>query len=65
MLEYVLGRFEDANLQLHTKKCVFTQPKLQYLGFLLSENGISDSTEKVKNLREYPTTKNVTEVRAF
>jgi len=36
-LERVLQRFNRANLQLHPGKCVFAQPLVQYLGFVLSE----------------------------
>jgi len=61
----VLRRFDEANLQLHPKKCVFAQPKLKCLGFVLSENGVSASTDKLKAVREYPNPKNVREVRAF
>jgi len=64
-LENVLRRFDEANLQLHPKKCVFAQPEVHYLGFVLSELGVSASTDKVKAVREYPTPKNVREVRAF
>ena len=38
-LENVLQRFQQANLQLHPGKCVFAQPQVQYLGFVLSERG--------------------------
>ena len=64
-LENVLRRFDEANLQLHPGKCVFAQSRVQYLSFMLSENGVSASTDKVKAVREYPTPTNVTEVRAF
>jgi len=64
-LENVLRRFDEANLHLHPGKCVFAQSKVQYLGFVLPENGVSASTDKVKAVREYPTPTNVTEVRAF
>jgi len=64
-LENVLRRFDEANLQLHPRKCVFAQPKVQYLGFVLSENGVSASTDKVKAVREYPTPTNVRQVRVF
>jgi hypothetical protein len=42
-LENVLSRFDEANLQLHPGKCVFAQPRVQYLGFVLLEDGISAS----------------------
>jgi len=38
---------------------------MQYLGFVLSENGVSPSTDKVKAVRGYPTPTNVREVRLF
>jgi len=64
-LENVLRSSDDASLQLHPGKCVFAQFKVHYLGFVLPENGVSASTDKVKAVRELPTPKNVTEVRAF
>jgi hypothetical protein len=38
---------------------------VQYLGYVLSENGVSASADKVKAVREYPTPKNAKDVRAF
>jgi hypothetical protein len=64
-LENVLQRFDQAELQLHPGKCVFAQPKVQYLGYVLSEEGVSASPDKVKAVKEYPTPKNVRDVRAF
>jgi hypothetical protein len=64
-LENVLRRFDEANLRLHPGKCVFAQPQVQYLGFVLSEQGVAASSEKVKTVMNYPTPKNVRDVRAF
>jgi len=38
---------------------------MQYLGFVLSENGVSTFPDKVKAVKEYPTPKNAKDVRAF
>jgi len=38
---------------------------VQYLGFILSEDGISASPEKVKAVRQYPTPKSVKDVRVY
>jgi len=54
-LERVLERFERANLQLHPGKCVIAQPKVKYLGYVLSEKGVSASSDKVDAFRNYPT----------
>jgi hypothetical protein len=61
-LEKVLQRFDKANLQLNPGKCIFAQPQVQYLGFVLSEEGVSASPDKVKAVRDYPTPKNVRNV---
>jgi len=44
---------------------VFAQPQVNYLGFILYENGVSASPDKIKAVRKYPTPKNVTDVRAY
>jgi hypothetical protein len=58
-LEEVLERFDKENLQLNPGKCVLAQPQVQYLGFVLSEKGVSASPEKVTAVRDYPTPKNI------
>jgi len=64
-LERVLQGFDRANLQLHPGKCVFAQPQVQYLGFVLSENGVVASPEKVNGVQNFPTPTCVEEVRSF
>jgi hypothetical protein len=48
-----------------TPENVFAHPQVQYLGFVLSQNGIAPSTEKVNAVKQYPLPKNVKDVRAF
>ena len=64
-LEILPQRFDQANLQLHPGKWVFTQPQVNYLGFVLSENGIEASPDKRRTVKNYPLLKNVKDVRAF
>src|SRR5215469_9786661 len=64
-LEHVLERFEKANLLLQPAKCSFAKAEVQYLGYIISKDGISASPDKLKAVREYPTPTNVKEVRAF
>jgi hypothetical protein len=51
-LENVLQRLDEASLQLHSEKRAIARPELQYLGFVLSGNGISASPEKVKAMEQ-------------
>jgi hypothetical protein len=39
-LVHNLERFDRANLQLQPGKCVFAQPQLEYLGYIVSRDGI-------------------------
>ena len=59
----VLERFTKANLQLHRGKC-FCTTQVNYLGCVLTQNGISASADKVPALKNYPTS-NVRDVRSF
>jgi len=64
-LEHVLQRFERANLQLQSGKCVFAQPRVEYLGYVVSRDGIRVSPAKIRAVQGYPTPTNVKEVRPF
>jgi transposase InsO family protein len=64
-LEHVLQRFEKATLQLQPGKCVFAQPQVHYLGYIVSRDGITASPDKVKAVRQYPVPKNAKDVRSF
>jgi hypothetical protein len=61
----VLRRFDEASLQLRQRKCAFSQPHVQYLGFVLSENGMSAYLDKVNADGHYPTPKNEIDVTAY
>jgi hypothetical protein len=64
-LESVLQRFDKANLQLRPGKCVFAQTRVNCLGYVLSDKGVSASADKVKAVKEYPAPKDAKDVRAF
>jgi len=64
-LEKVLRRFEKANLLLQPEKCAFAQPQVNYLGYVVSRDGVTASPDKVKAVRQYPVPRNVKEVRSF
>jgi hypothetical protein len=64
-LGHVFERFERANLQLQPAKCKFAQPHVEYLGYIVSRDGIRAFPDKTKAVRHFPVTKNVKEVRSF
>jgi hypothetical protein len=53
------------NLKVKLQKCVFGSRKVQYLGFLLSEDGIRPGTDKLKAVSHAQPPTTVKEVRQF
>ena len=58
-------RFRAVNLKLHVKKCNLFHRRVEFLGHMISEKGIDIQGEKVQAVREWPTPRNVTELRSF
>ena len=61
----VFDRFRKANLKLKPSKCSLCQRNVEFLGHVVSENGIAMQDEKISAIRDWPPCRNVTEVRAF
>jgi hypothetical protein len=53
-LEHVLQRFEQVNLQLQPSKCVFARPEFEYLGYIVSRDGIQAFPAKTQAVRDFP-----------
>ena len=50
---------------MNLKKCKFFQKKVEYVGFIISKDGVSTNPEKIKPVLDAPAPKNVTELRSF
>ncbi|KAL7841611.1 hypothetical protein SRHO_G00253020 [Serrasalmus rhombeus] len=64
-LEQVIGAIKAANLRLHPKKCLLHQRKVQFLGHVVSGDGVATDPEKVQSVRRWPTPHDVSELRSF
>ena len=64
-LSEVFDRFRKANLKLKPSKCSLCQRNVEFLGHVVSEDGIAMQDEKISAIRDWPPCRNVTEVRAF
>ena len=64
-LTTVFQRIRSAGLKLKPSKCHFAAPKVHYLGHIISKDGVSVDPEKVELIKNFPTPKNQTNVRAF
>ena len=50
---------------VNVKKCTFMKPKLVYLGFVISRDGLNMDPEKVQAILDWPSLTNIFEVRRF
>ncbi|KAG6464992.1 hypothetical protein O3G_MSEX014865 [Manduca sexta] len=61
----VLQIFSDSGLTLKIKKCYFFCTELEFLGFHVSGKGIRPGTHKTEAIQNFPTPRNVHDVRRF
>ena len=61
----VLARLERAGLHLNRTKSAFMLPSIQYLGHVISAEGIKPSQEKVRALLQAPAPTDVQQLRSF
>ena len=64
-LRLVFDRFRTAGLKLKPSKCHFGQKQVNYLGHVITRDGIQPDPEKIKVVQEYPVPRTVKDVRAF
>jgi len=64
-LDKVLERLEAHDLRLKVSKCSFLQPKVEYLGHLIDEEGLHPTPHKVTAIVNAQEPRNVTELRSF
>ena len=64
-LRFVLAVLRNEKLYADFQKCTFCMEKVIFLGFVISGKGIEVDEEKVKAIKEWPTSKSITEVRSL
>ena len=64
-LRQVFERLRSANLRLKSKKCRLAEREVEYLGYVISEDGLSTDPEKIRAVREFPVPHDVKTLRSF
>ena len=64
-LRLTLQVLREHQLYAKLSKCDFYRDRIQYLGHIISEEGISVDPEKIEAITNWPTPRNVTYVRSF
>ena len=63
--EAVLARVAAANLLLKASKCQLFREKVNFLGHVISAEGIAADPSKIDTVRQWPRPKNLAELRSF
>ena len=61
----VFENLRKAGLKLKPSKCNFFKEKINFLGHIVSKEGISTSPEKVQDVQDWPIPKTIHDVRSF
>ncbi|KAL0534101.1 hypothetical protein IC582_028382 [Cucumis melo] len=61
----VLSVLREHELYANKKKCSFAQQTVEYLGHIISREGVEVDPEKIKSITKWPKPTNIKEVRGF
>ena len=64
-LEMLFQRLREAKLKLKPSKCSVMQKSVAFLGYIVSEKGISTDPSKIQAVVDWPTPTNLRQCRAF
>ena len=64
-LDLVFTRLHDHNLKLKPSKCHLFRKEIDYLGHVLSADGIATNPEKIKAVVDWPMPRTVKQLRSF
>lgn len=64
-LRKVLETLEVANLKLQADKCEFFKDEVEFLGFIVSKDGVKANPKKVEAIVNFPVPKTLKDLRSF
>ena len=64
-LQAVFRILTDNKLYVKRSKCSFAQQSIGYLGYIISERGVSTDPEKVETIKKLPIPLNVKQLKGF
>ncbi|XP_066445489.1 uncharacterized protein, partial [Eleutherodactylus coqui] len=64
-LRQVLGRLQDHGLKIKPKKCQLLQQRIEFLGHVVTPEGVQPAPSKVEAVQKWPQPRTLWEVQAF
>lgn len=65
MVQQVLERLRSANLFANAKKCEFDKSQVEYLGFIISSQGVQMNPKKFSTIVDWPVPNTVKKIQSF
>jgi hypothetical protein len=65
MCNIVLQRLREMGLKIQPDKCEFLKPELEYLGHIVTAEGVKPNPKKIEGIKNFRQPKNPTEVKSF
>ena len=64
-LERVLQILQEHKFYAKMSKCEFMKTRIEFLGHVISDQGLETDSSKIRAIKEYPRPKNISELRSF
>ena len=64
-MRMVLELLRENKMYAKLRKCDFDRDRIHYLGHIISDEGIYVDPKKIEAIMNWPTPRNVTDVRSF
>ena len=64
-LAQIFQRLRDAGLKLQPSKCYMARTEINYLGFVVSQDGIKANADKLRVVSEFPVPQSQKQISAF
>lgn len=64
-VKLVLQRLRDYGLYAKLEKCVFHQPQVEFLGYVISNKGLLMDPKKIQAITDWKTSQTVRDVQCF
>ena len=64
-LQILFERLRQVGLKLQPDKCEYIRPELEYLGHLITKDGVKPNPKKISAVQNFKQPTNVTEVKSF
>ena len=65
MVKEVLSRLHANGLAVSLEKCEWNQPKVEFLGYIISQEGIGMAEDKIRSILDWPTPSRLRDVQSF